>query len=452
MSKLNKFRWITVLFISMIFLLLAACNSEETTIPDPTDEGTEEPAEESTSTEEETEESTEESPAVDLGGRTIRIAQHWDLTPEGGTELGDLSVQRLEEVKEKYNIDIEFVVVPWEEKVNQLTSTILAGEPFADIIGLDAAQTASLVQSDYLIALNDIVDTNEIQLPQILQDMGTFNGKVYMFNNQLNVSGGMYYNKTMFEQAGLPDPYEQQENGEWTWEAMLEAAKTLTTGNQFGLSGDPNLFMEYFITSNGGQILDMDSFEVQVDSPEAVEGLEMMNALYNEHRVVKPNEGNNWEDPRSYFSEGLVGMTQGWVWEAEGRAETAFDWGYVFWPKGPKAEQYSTPVSNLEGMTIPVGVEDPEIVYQIWEDLQLWEFAEEGVLEWFENVMPNLESIDTAVQMIENAAPNYWQAYGLQETFYDMNENIADGTESASQAVASVKAEAQASVDEFLNR
>ena len=36
--------------------------------------------------------------------------------------------------------------------------------------------------------------------------------------SEMNESGGMFYNKTMFEQAGLPDPYELQEAGEWTWD------------------------------------------------------------------------------------------------------------------------------------------------------------------------------------------------------------------------------------------
>ncbi|KAB8125805.1 extracellular solute-binding protein, partial [Gracilibacillus oryzae] len=431
-------------------------NNEQTEEPAETEENKEtnetDEGENSESTETEEAGTEEKYEAVDLGGRTIRIANHWDLTPQGGTELADALVERMKEVEEKYNITFEFIVIPWEEKVNQVTSSIIAGEPLADIVGLDSAQAASLIQEDYLIPLDDIVDLNDIYLPKKLQEMGTFHDKVYMFNNQLNQSGGMYYNKTMFEQAGLPDPYEQQQNGEWTWEAMLEAAKTLTTGDQYGMSADPNILAEYLISSNGGQILDTSTFEVMIDSPEAIEAYEFMASLYHEHRVIKPNEGNNWEDPRKYFSEGLVGMTQGWIWEAEGRAETSFEWGYVFWPKGPKGTDHQIPLSNSEGLTIPVGVEQPEIVYQIWEDMQLWDRSEEGVLEWFEQVMPSMEAIDTAAQMLDNISVNYWQAYNLQDAFHEMNENIATGAESPTQAVSSVKGEAQARVDEFIGK
>lgn len=273
-----------------------------------------------------------------------------------------------------------------------------------------------------------------------------------MFGHQLNQSGGMYYNKTMFEQAGLPDPYELQQKGEWTWEAMLEAAKKLTTGDTYGLSADPNLLMEYLIATNDAYLLNPETYEVELDSENAMEALEFMYALYNEHKVIKPNEGNNWEDPRNYFTEGLVGMTQGWVWEAEGRADTPFEWGYVFWPKGPKADDYVTPTSSVEGFTIPVGVEDPEIVYRIWEEMQVWEMAESSVIEWFETVLPSEETIDTATQMLTKVKTDFWKAYNLEDAFYEMNDNIARGVETPAQAVAKVLEQAQARVDDFLNK
>ena len=372
------------------------------------------------------------------------------MTPLGGTEIGDLKLEKWANVEEKYNVKLEFVVVTWEEKINTLTSTILAGEPFADIVGVDSTQTVPLVQQDYIYALDDLMDLESTKMSQAIRDLGTIGDKVYLFTHNSSESGGMFYNKTMFEQAGLTDPAELQESGEWTWDVMLDAAKKLTTGTNYGLSGDANLLAEYSIATNDAEILDTVTGEVVMDSPNAIEGLEFMASLYNEHKVVKPNEGDSWNDPRQYFTEGLVGMTQGWLWEAEGRLEVPFDWGYVHWPKGPKASDYVTPVPSHGGLVIPKGVEDPEIVYKIWEDLQVWEVEVEEVTEWFEHIVPNEESVNTAVQMLDTAKPNYWPAYGLSEAFYETFANIATGAESPSQAIAKVKGEAQALVDEVL--
>lgn len=437
---MKKFKLSTVFLLVFVLLIgLVGCSSGEEASTEPEEETTEE----TTTTEEE---------AVDLGGRALKFANHWDMTPEGGTEYGDLTVEYFEKVQEKYNVSVEYVVVPFEEKVNQLTTSILAGEPFADLVWLDSTQAAQLIQQDYLIPLDDILDLNTIKMSDAQKQMYTIDGKVYMFGHQLNQSGGMYYNKTMFEQAGLPDPYELQQKGEWTWEAMLEAAKKLTTGDTYGLSADPNLLMEYLIATNDAYVLNPETYEVELDSENAMEALEFMYALYNEHKVIKPNEGNNWEDPRNYFTEGLVGMTQGWVWEAEGRADTPFEWGYVFWPKGPKADDYVTPTSSVEGFTIPVGVEDPEIVYRIWEEMQVWEMAESSVIEWFETVLPSEETIDTATQMLTKVKTDFWKAYNLEDAFYEMNDNIARGVETPAQAVAKVLEQAQARVDDFLNK
>lgn len=446
MKRFNLLFLIMLIFV----LVLAACSGggSETTVSEETPDNS---AEESTDNNDEAA-SEEEGETYDLGGRVIRIADHYDRTPQGGTDIEDMKVEKWKAVEEKYNVKVEWVVYPFEEKVSQLTTSILAGEPSADIWGLGTTDVASLIQQDYVYALDEIIDLNDSKMTEAMKSLGSLEGRNYLMLSQVNQSGGLFYNKTMFEQAGLPDPYELQEAGEWTWEAMLEAAKKLTAGSTYGLSGDPNLLAEYFIFSNEAQFLDTETGEVQIDSPNAIEALEFVASLYNEHKVIKPNEGNNWEDPRSFFTDGLVGMTQGWVWEAEGRLEAPFEWGYVFWPKGPKANDYMIPLSDAGGDVIPKGVENPEIVYQIWEELQAFEVSEEDVIHWFEIVMPNEESIDTATKMLDKIKTNYWKAYNLEDAFYEAFDNIATGAETPAQAIAKVKGEAQARVDEFLGK
>lgn len=43
-----------------------------------------------------------------------------------------------------------------------------------------------------------------------------------------------YYNKAMFDEAGVPYPTEFVENGEWTWDKFTEIAKELTTEDHYG--------------------------------------------------------------------------------------------------------------------------------------------------------------------------------------------------------------------------
>ena len=71
--------------------------------------------------------------------------------------------------------------------------------------------------------------------------------------------------------------------------------------------------------------------------------------------------------------------------------------------------------------------------------MQLWEFERDGVLEWFEAVLPNEESVDTATKMLDNISVNYWSSYDLYDAFWVTYSNIASGAESPAQAIAKVR-------------
>src|SRR5699024_9461693 len=101
---------------------------------------------------------------------------------------------------------------------------------------------------------------------------------------------------------------------------------------------------------------------------------------------------------------------------------------------------------------IPKGVEDPEILYKIWEDLQIWEYMRDHEIARFESLFPNQESVDIATQMLDNVKVDFWRAYDLAEAFYDTFGAITSGDETAAQAVAKIMPEAQARVDEFLSK
>src|SRR5690625_1109654 len=443
--------------LTILILVLAACGGDKKTSGD--NEGNNnQNNEQNEGNNEGNNEVEDDGETYDLGGRTIKLNFHADMTPQEGTETGDLAVQKWKEVEEKYNVTIEWTEIPYDEKIDHLTTTVLAGEPFADLVRMDPSQAAGLAQEELILPLDDFIDMSQSKMSEPAKESGRVNpdGKVYMMDTLRSFSsgGGMFYNKTMFENAGLEDPYDLVQKGEWTWEAMLDAAKALTTGDQYGMAADPNTLTEYLILSNDTYILDTETGEVVMDNPHTIEALEFMADLYNVHNVIKTNNrSSNWEDPPVFFNEVLVGMLHGESWESsEERQEAPFEWGYVYWPIGPNATEYGALKKSGGGYTIPVGVEDPEIVYQIWEDLQIWEYERESEVSNFENIFPNQESVDIATQMLDNVKESKWKLYNLHDAFYGTFDAIMTGDESPAQAVAKVKPEAQARVDEFLGK
>src|SRR5437867_8127891 len=117
----------------------------------------------------------------------------------------------------------------------------------------------------------------------------------------------LYYNKDMFDAAGLKYPTDN-----WTYDDMVDAAVKLhkKEGNnvtQYGLTFGWLPWL-VFIEANGGTVWDKDQFYTKstADSPEAIGGIQFMADLYHQYQVVAkpgtaPQVGN-------LFKAGLAAM------------------------------------------------------------------------------------------------------------------------------------------------
>src|SRR5699024_11453525 len=79
------------------------------------------------------------------------------------------------------------------------------------------------------IAESDLVDVSKY--PDDIKNLYTYEDKVYAVPKDVDTIA-LWYNKTMFDEAGIPYPDET-----WTWDKLVEVAKQLTKpdGSQYGL-------------------------------------------------------------------------------------------------------------------------------------------------------------------------------------------------------------------------
>jgi multiple sugar transport system substrate-binding protein len=88
-----------------------------------------------------------------------------------------------------------------------------------------------------------------------------------------------FYNKEIFDQAGIPYPTEA-----WTWDYFMGLAKKLTDKNHFGFVLPSTYagrgYLDYFtwMWNNGANVLNKDMTQATVNTPEAVEALEFVDA------------------------------------------------------------------------------------------------------------------------------------------------------------------------------
>lgn len=139
-----------------------------------------------------------------------------------------------------------------------------------------------------------------------------------------------FYNETLFDRAGIKYP-----NDGWTWATMLDAAKRLTQGDQFGfLMANWN----HWLWMNGGEVLveRAGKWRSAMGSPATVEALQFLADLRHTHRVWPSTEQLAGLDAIKLFTTGRLAMSDQRVSRvADIRAgEAALQWDVGPMPKG----------------------------------------------------------------------------------------------------------------------
>ncbi|MCM3173073.1 extracellular solute-binding protein [Paenibacillus sp. MER 99-2] len=446
------------ILLLVFMLFVSACSGGGTAQTASEQEGTTN----SGNTTETVEASTEvEEPAADvpnLNGRVIKVAAWWDLKPAGETASDKARLDKIAEVEKKYNVTIEFVNVPFEEYMNKFTTTALAGEPFADIVQMEYKSALPAVLKGQLLPISEFTtsENNINQEANLMTRFPSIAGNDYAFDSPTSIGLGLHYNRDLFKKLSLPDPQELYNNGEWTWDKFMELAKQATkdTDNDgkidvYGYSGWVIDALRHFTAANGGTIVDDGNSKEGLSDPKTIEAAEFIKRLYNVENVVKVKTGDktNWEESNT-FKDGDVALFTAAEWQL---GDLTFAAGVVPIPNGPQGDKSVTYANNAAAAKfIPKGVEDPKIVYQIYEETfdipQIEEYPGQDYLE-------SLYSDEKDIAMIrEHIAgtgrillDDAYAGYPIGDYVNDIIKNNASVTATAEK----YKAQAQAAVDKL---
>ena len=232
--------------------------------------------------------------------------------------------------------------------------TMLAGGDIPDFMMLNTGQFEALAARNQLLPLDDLVASTGLDLsifwPQAITG-STFNGTLYGLPRDMsNVI--MYYNKDLFDAAGVEYPTE-----EWTWDDMFAAAQALTldtTGDgqidQWGIGID-NVVWQWdgFVQGNGGQVLSDDRSECTFTNPQAVEGIKFWFELMSVHGV-SPTPGALPEQAGAgdWFQSQAIAMAFFGPWYRPGLVNMdeadKFNWDVAYPPRSPNTGEHGSVV------------------------------------------------------------------------------------------------------------
>ncbi|RWC85526.1 MULTISPECIES: sugar ABC transporter substrate-binding protein [unclassified Mesorhizobium] len=214
-----------------------------------------------------------------------------------------------EEVKKEFEaknpgITVKFEVVPWDVLLQKLTTDITAGTN-ADLSIIGTRWLIDFVQQDVAEPLDSYI-TPEFKgrFIDTFLSPSIMGGKTYGLPIAASARA-MYYNKELFEKAGIAKPPA-------TWTELQEDARKIKAQGAFGfgLQGkeiETDVYYYYAMWSQGTEILNKDGTS-GLGTPGALEAAKLYKSMIDEGLTEPGVTSNNREDVQNLFKQGKVGM------------------------------------------------------------------------------------------------------------------------------------------------
>lgn len=259
-------------------------------------------------------------------------------------EAGRVQRQVIDLFTARYpGIRVEFTPVPAGEYWDKLASMLAASAP-PDVFWMNAQNFGRFAPNGQLLDLGPLVRRDRVDLsdfwPVSIQ-LYSFKGGPHALTSQYD-SRGLFFNKALFDQAGVRYPPASYRDPSWTWEMFLDTARRLTrTAGNVPVWGChiPTGYIHTtpWVWSGGGDLLNTEKTECIMTQPGTVEAFQFLADLMHVHRVAPtPAELRTaGASALQLFQRGQLGMIQ--VHSAnvvEGRLVKDFPWDAAPLPRG----------------------------------------------------------------------------------------------------------------------
>ncbi|MGI6083065.1 MAG: ABC transporter substrate-binding protein [Limnochordia bacterium] len=291
---------------------------------------------------------------------------NWYATPSANQVELDI-IEAFE--KSHPHIEVEKQVQSGAALMWEKALVMAAGGVPPDVVNVSLAVGLPARRSGMLLDLRPLIERDEFDMrhfrPGYELTLGpdwAWEGKIYGIPYGFGLLN-VFYNREMFREAGLPEPYKG-----WTKPEFLTAARRLARdidqdGNPdvFGCAA-PGLHYSPWVFLDGGDYADPASGRLTVEEKEFVSALEWIVHV----RTNYPVFGGS----RDHFFASAMGMTFEWDSFIENlrTRDLPFEWSTTWMPRGGETPQ---PISYGQGhiMGIMTGSKHPE---EAWEFIKFY--------------------------------------------------------------------------------
>ncbi len=301
---------------------------------------------------------TEDNAEAESNNGENTVITFWNGFTGSDRETLEALVKEYNETNDK-NIEVQMDIMPWDSFYQKLATALPVGEG-PDILAMATERIGSYADPGALAAVDDIYSSgivDETVVPETLKENLKYDGKYY--GVPMNFATLLlYYNKTIFEEAGL-DPEKAPE----TWEELEQYAQQIVekTG-KYGFDmavKDTTPMWCIMLWGNGGDIIK--DGKAVFNSPENVETVTRW-AENIRDKKFGPEVLTGGEIDKLFESQKLAMYFCG-PWATNGFTNAGIDYGVAQAPKGPK-EQVTQ--ANAVGMYMTSSSKNKEAVYDFF--------------------------------------------------------------------------------------
>lgn len=314
----------------------------------------------------------------DLGGMEIVIRDWWSNKDNGtdgfeytDNDYGEATKEYHEWLQETYNFTIRRESISdWGSAPQDFVDYVTTGgdeNNYVFVLRQDAAITSAMDQGlMYDLATLKSFDFSEDKWKSGVHELMSKGDSIYcMSPYDPEPRTGVFFNKRLISEAGMDaqELYDLQENMEWTWDKFEEiCAKVQRDTDSDGTidiyaldMNDSNLYNSA-VFSNGGEYVGMENgqYTYRLEDEETLAGLEWgVKMMQTYTKTLDENgEAPAWDYYKDAFINGNIvfcvedAYAAGAAGSGAPWAEMADDYGFLCFPMGPSASDYTNRYSD----------------------------------------------------------------------------------------------------------
>ena len=270
----------------------------------------------------------------------------------GGIAEREAYNQAIAEFERQNNVTVNVIVTEGDQYATKLQAAIL-GQKTPDVFYFDSGTLKPYVINDVLADLTPHLEDAGTAVDEIWP-LGT---ELYRFDGTSQGTGPLYglpkdlgpfsfgYNRTMFEEAGLPLPDPEVP---YSWEEFVEVCRELTLDvdgdgalDQWGTGLNVTWNLQALVWSNGADWSDPQARTVTVDTPEFAEALQFFADLQNVHEVTPSIAESQTLDTYQRWMRGQIAFFPVAPWDLSTYRDLDFDWDLIPYPAGSTGQTAS---------------------------------------------------------------------------------------------------------------